>query len=127
MELIWPLILCICMLLVTYYDLKSYLIPNWVNLKILMLFPVFYFTAPAPELLDPYSALYGFGLCFVIGFSMFAIGMMGGGRLQTLHRARALGWLRRGIGAFCVIYDPHRPVNEHHITDHSREHCKGKT
>lgn len=75
--MVWPLILIFCMALVTYHDVKRYIIPNWLNLAILLLYPIFFFTAPAP--IDWHIPLYGFLFCFALGFAVFAVRMMGGG------------------------------------------------
>jgi prepilin peptidase CpaA len=77
MEILWVTLLCLCILVVVYTDLKSYLIPNWINGVILMLYPAFYFTAPEPIAWQ--IPVYGFLFCFALGFATFAVRMMGGG------------------------------------------------
>jgi prepilin peptidase CpaA len=74
--------LILLMLLVIYFDLTSYTIPNWLNGLVLALFPVLYFIHPTE--MDWHSALLAFGVVFAVGFIIFSLNIMGGGDIKLL-------------------------------------------
>ncbi len=78
------------LLVVCVYDAATFLIPNWLNAAILVLYPIFLFALPESGV-SGLSGLYGFGIFFIVGFGLFAIGVIGGGDSKLLI---ALGpWL----------------------------------
>lgn len=79
---IFLLALTVLMLMVIYFDLTSYLIPNWLNGLVLGLFLTL--LALHPEQIDWQSSLLAFGIVFAVGFAMFAFRMMGGGDIKLL-------------------------------------------
>jgi len=82
MLILVALILSGFMVAVIFYDARYYIIPNWLNAALLLIYPVWYFVAPAP--LDVMSALIMFGILFTSGFIMFALRIMGGGDVKLL-------------------------------------------
>ncbi len=74
--------LTLLMLLVVYFDLTSYTIPNWLNGAVLLLFPALYFMHPAGQ--DWQSALVAFAVVFAVGFVIFSLNWMGGGDIKLL-------------------------------------------
>lgn len=78
----FPFVLCAAMLLVIAWDATHYIIPNWLNALLLILYPLWWFTAPAAP--DWAGALGMFALCFAVGFGLFALGLMGAGDVKLL-------------------------------------------
>lgn len=76
------LTLTIAMLVAIYTDLTRYIIPNWLNLGLLLLYPVWYMLAPEP--LNPLMSLAVFGILLVSGFALFALKVVGGGDVKLL-------------------------------------------
>lgn len=65
-----------------YYDLTRYVIPNWLNLAILLLYPIFALMAePSPDYM---VALEGLGIVFGVGYVLWALKMMGAGDIKLL-------------------------------------------
>lgn len=79
---IFFLALTILMLLVVYFDLTSYLIPNWLNGLVLCLYFGLFFLSPTQ--LDWQSALIATSVIFAVGFVIFALNWMGGGDVKLL-------------------------------------------
>ena len=83
--------LTLLMLLVIYFDLTSFTIPNWLNAIALLLFIPFILSTP--HSVDWQSALLAFGVVFAIGFFIFAMNWMGGGDIKLfIATAPWLGW-----------------------------------
>ncbi len=82
MEIAFSLVMLAAMAVVAYYDAKYFIIPNWLNLVILAIFPIWYLVSPAP--IDIFSALIAFAIFFGIGFLIFALNVMGGGDIKLL-------------------------------------------
>jgi prepilin peptidase CpaA len=82
-------------------DVKSYRIPNAVNLAIILLYPAAFLISDAP--LNWQNALLGFVIIFAVGFALFALNIMGGGDVKMLS-AVAL-WVEYGmeLGNFLML------------------------
>lgn len=70
------------MVLVLYFDITRYIIPNWLNALIAALYPVAVFISPEP--LDWKMALAAAGLFFTVGYVIFVLKFMGGGDIKLL-------------------------------------------
>ena len=66
-------------------DIKSFRIPNRVSLALLALYPLHVIFSPAP--VDWFMALSVASLVFVVGFTLFFFGMVGGGDVKLLAEA----------------------------------------
>lgn len=80
--LVLAIVLSILMLLVIYYDVSRFIIPNWLVGLVLLPYPVFLFLAPIA--VDWQMALAAFVGSFVIGFILFSSKVMGGGDVKLL-------------------------------------------
>ena len=95
------IILTLLMLLVFYFDSTSYTIPNWLNLGVLILYPVFVLASPEP--VDWLGGISAFGAFFAVGFAIFALGIMGGGDIKLLSASSLwVGW--NAIAIKYIIY-----------------------
>ncbi len=65
-----------------YKDATRYIIPNWVCLAVLALFPLYALTAPSAP--DWQSALLAFGVVFAGGFIIFLLRLMGAGDIKLM-------------------------------------------
>ena len=70
------------MLLVLYFDITRYIIPNWLCGLLLILYPVALYMVP--HAVDWQRALMAMGIVFAIGYILFARGLMGGGDVKLL-------------------------------------------
>lgn len=61
-------------------DFRSFIIPNKISLSVLVLYPAYVLTAPAPLHWD--TALIAGAVVFVVGLVMFNFGVMGGGDVK---------------------------------------------
>jgi prepilin peptidase CpaA len=82
MVIVFSLIFLALMLVVVWFDATRFVIPNWLNLLILLLFPVWFLLSPAPQ--DIGSSLLMFAILLGIGFVIFALRLMGGGDVKLL-------------------------------------------
>lgn len=90
-SLIFSLLLCTLMAMAFYFDLTRYIIPNWLNLAVLALYPVF--LPLAPVMPDWPLALAAFAVTFVVGFLFYAFRWMGAGDIKLLAAlAPWCGW-----------------------------------
>ncbi len=64
------------------YDLTRYVIPNWLNLAVLLLYPVYVVLSPAD--VDVLYGLLALGAVFAGGFALFAFNIMGAGDIKLL-------------------------------------------
>lgn len=85
------------MLAVMYFDVRSYLIPNWLNAALLAVFPVWMLVVhPHPDWL---SSLFMFGALLGVGFALFCLRVMGGGDVKLLAvLGLYTGWTSTGLG-----------------------------
>lgn len=84
-------------------DLVHYIIPNWLNGLVLLLYPLMLFLVPEAESVNWLHGLYGFGLVFAVGYVLFLFGIMGGGDVKLLA-ALAL-WTGFGVALYeFVLY-----------------------
>lgn len=90
--MIISLVLLGLMLLVCWYDSTRYVIPNWLNLLLVVLYPAYVIFAPID--VDWQSGLLAFALTFVVGYGLFTLRWMGGGDVK-LFAACAL-WTGMG-------------------------------
>lgn len=77
-------ILTLFLLGVMVYDLTRYIIPNWMVLVLLVLWPVMVWMQPMP---DDFNLWYTLGVgvaAFIIGIAIFALRWMGGGDVKLL-------------------------------------------
>lgn len=74
------IVLSILMLLVFYFDVTSYLIPNWLVGLVLLCYPAIFIFSP--EVVDWKMGLIAFGISFGIGLALFSAGWMGGGDVK---------------------------------------------
>ncbi len=81
--LLIPGVLTFLMLMVLVYDVSRYVIPNWLVLLILALWPAMILWSAA-ETVDWITAILAGGAAFAIGFAMFAAKMIGGGDVKLL-------------------------------------------
>ncbi len=84
--------LMLCMALVVVGDARRYIIPNWLNLAIVGLFILAW-----PLLgIAPWSGLAAASLVLLVGFGIFALGLMGGGDVKLLAACTLwTGWTMR--------------------------------
>lgn len=88
---IFLLALTLLMLLVIYFDLTSYTIPNWLNGVMLCLYIPF--VLGHPEGVNWPMALLGGLIVFGVGFVIFTMEWMGGGDIKLLiASAPWVGW-----------------------------------
>lgn len=91
LSLIYTLLLGALMAAVFYFDLTRYIIPNWLNLTVLLLYPAFALTVAAPEVWwEPIIALLAM---FAGGFLIYMFKLMGAGDIKLLAAlAPWCGW-----------------------------------
>src|SRR5688572_13700573 len=83
--LLIPVILTIFLMLIFYYDLTSYLIPNWINGLLLVLYPIFLLMSPPfPPIFNAWISLLIFGIVFAVGIAIFMFRWAGGGDVKLL-------------------------------------------
>ena len=82
--MIITLLLTLLMLLTIYWDARRYLIPNWLVLGVVILYPLYLFLAPEGVEIDWKIGLIAAGVAFVIGFILFNFRVMGGGDVKML-------------------------------------------
>jgi len=88
---IFLLSLTVMMLLVIYFDLTSFTIPNWLNGTLICLYVVLLLVTP--EVINWQMALAGAGIVFALGFVVFGMNWMGGGDIKLLIAlALWVGW-----------------------------------
>lgn len=63
-------------------DAARFIIPNWLNGLIALLFPVFLFMVPEAKDVEYLNALYGFAILFGVGYVLFIFNIMGGGDIK---------------------------------------------
>lgn len=91
-------ILTVLMLLVVYFDVTRFIIPNWLNGVVLALWIPFLFITPVEiEWWWSLATLAGF---FTFGFLIFSLNIMGGGDVKLLIAIAP--WL--GYTSFAIIY-----------------------
>ena len=91
MEYVIATLLSGFMLMVFYKDATRFIIPNWLNGTLLLLFPLWWAMSPYP--IDALSSLYGFLGVFAIGYIIFMLNVMGGGDIKLLAVLGAwMGW-----------------------------------
>lgn len=95
MLMVFPVVLSLLLCLVLWLDVTRFLIPNWLNLLVFLLYPAMWLLHPSPP--DALSGLACFGALFAFGYTLFAFRIMGGGDVKLLA---ALGlWLGITAGA----------------------------
>jgi len=83
--LIFALILTIFLLGIFFYDLTRYLIPNWMNGILLLLYPVFLLSHPPfPAGFSVWYSLVAFAAVFILGIGIFVMRWAGGGDVKLL-------------------------------------------
>jgi prepilin peptidase CpaA len=75
-------VITLFLLLIMAYDVSKFIIPNWINGTLLLLWPAMFLLTPVrPEWEMHLIAL---GVAFVVGFVFFALRVMGGGDIKLL-------------------------------------------
>lgn len=99
MLLIIAAILTILLLLVVYFDVTEFIIPNWINFTILALYPIFLLVTPEPiEWWWSFVVFLGF---FGIGILIFTLNIMGGGDVKLLIALSIwIGWQPESLLVF---------------------------
>lgn len=83
--------LMVLMLLVVLYDATRYIIPNWLNALVLLLYPLHVILSPVP--LDWQMALVAMGVMFAVGFVTYLLKWMGAGDVKLLAAVTPwIGW-----------------------------------
>lgn len=99
--MIITLYLLFCMLAVLWFDTTRYIIPNWLNASLLVLYPVAVYLAPTS--VDWQHALLGTAIVFAVGYLIFAKGWMGGGDVKLIVVCSLwVGWA--GLLDFVVLF-----------------------
>jgi prepilin peptidase CpaA len=70
------------MLLVLYFDITRYIIPNWLCGFLLLLYPIGVYMAAVP--VDWQKGLIAMGIVFAVGYIIFSRNWMGGGDVKLL-------------------------------------------
>ncbi len=78
----FQILLTAFMLLVIYYDATRFIIPNWINILFLALWPILFFFVPGE--IDWKMHLLTFAGAFAVGFVIFILRWMGGGDVKML-------------------------------------------
>lgn len=77
-------VLTLFMLVIMVFDATRFIIPNWINGTLLLLWPAMLLLLP-PELLPAWQThLMVFGGAIVVGFAIFVLRWMGGGDVKLL-------------------------------------------
>lgn len=79
--LFFPVILTLLNAIAFYTDATRYIIPNWLNGFILVLYIPFAFLAPE---LDWLSGIYAFLIVFICSYPLFYFNLVGGGDVKLL-------------------------------------------
>lgn len=80
--LVISLVVIFAMFAVMVYDISKFIIPNWLVGGLLLLYPVAVVLAPVAVAWP--LALLGMLGVFVIGYALFALGLMGGGDIKLI-------------------------------------------
>lgn len=99
--LFFLVLLTLLMLAAFYLDATRYIIPNWLNVMVILLYVVFVPTSPMP--IDWLSGIYAFILVFLVGFPVFFFRLMGGGDVKLLIALALWCGLNETLAEF-VIY-----------------------
>lgn len=91
MELAFAIILTGLLAAVVVFDVTKFIIPNWINLAVIALYPVF--LVLVPNKIDVLSA-FAVMLCFLAGgYLLFQFRVMGGGDIKLLVALSLwIGW-----------------------------------
>lgn len=85
------ILLTMLMLMVMVCDASTFIIPNWLNLAVFALYPLFVWLSPVP--IEWTGACYAFLLFFMICLGIYALGLMGGGDIKLLLASSVwFGW-----------------------------------
>ena len=80
--LILAILLSVLMLLVLFFDIRRYIIPNWLVGLVVLFYPALLIFSPTP--INWQMALIACVSSFVIGFILFSSKVMGGGDVKLL-------------------------------------------
>lgn len=90
------------MLAVIYFDATRYIIPNWLNAAILVLYPIWSVLSPVE--LDWLGGIYLFAALLAFGFACFAAGIMGAGDVKLMAvLGLYIGWSRESVAFLFYI------------------------
>lgn len=99
--LFFLVVLTLLMLAAFYLDATRYLIPNWLNTMVILLYVVFVLSSPVA--IGWLSGIYAFILVFIVGFPIFFFRLMGGGDVKLLIALALWCGLSETLAEF-VIY-----------------------
>ncbi len=95
-ELIIPILLAVAMCITMYTDVTRYIIPNWLILIVLALYPIWVMSAPEP--VNWTMGLVMAGGLLLLGFGVFALGILGAGDAKLLTALGLFaGWGMEGL------------------------------
>lgn len=69
-------------LFAAYSDYKLFIIPNWISIALCILYPIAVLTSPVE--IDWFWSLVICGIVFVVGFTLYILGGLGGGDVKLL-------------------------------------------
>lgn len=81
---IFASMLSVLLVIAMVTDGSRYIIPNWLNGIILLLYPLMFLVVPGAGEVDWLHGIYGFGIVFVGGYLLFIFNVMGGGDVKLL-------------------------------------------
>lgn len=99
--LFFPVFLTFLTLIAFYTDATRYIIPNWLNALIIVLYVIFAFATP--EKLDWLSGLYAFLIVLACSYPLFAFRLVGGGDVKLLCALSLWCGLSKTLLAF-ILY-----------------------
>ena len=83
-SLMFALMLSVLLVIAMMTDAARFIIPNWLNGLIAVLYGVFLLVVPEAAEVDYLYGLYGFGIVFTVGYILFIFNIMGGGDVKLL-------------------------------------------
>lgn len=81
-SLTFALMLSALLLIAMITDAARFIIPNWLNGLIALLYAVFLYMVPEAKDVEYLNALYAFGILFAVGYVLFIFNIMGGGDIK---------------------------------------------
>jgi prepilin peptidase CpaA len=80
--MIFAIIISALLLVVVYYDVTQFIIPNWVSVLLVALFFAYYFTAsPEIKITESIAVML---ITFLVGLAIFTLNIMGGGDVKLI-------------------------------------------
>jgi prepilin peptidase CpaA len=80
--MIFAIIISALLLVVVYYDITEFIIPNWVSVALVVLFFAYYFTlSPQIKITESIAVML---ITFLVGLAIFTLNIMGGGDVKLV-------------------------------------------